>query len=258
MASAVSIKVPPFVENSPATWFIILEAQFQNLSIAVSKTKFYHALANLPVSTVQRIPQTVITSEDFDLLKSTVVSNYEATKPELFETLLAKTSYSGRPSAYLSEIQQMAQKVGVGDDLVRHKFTQSLPTSIRPVLASQSALDLQALGKLADELVPLCSSFDACSVYTKYAENDKKESSSRFEKKRNFNPPYKQQFQGLTPFHRDQKQKVCRAHIFYGNNARSCRTWCQWPDKKGTNVLPPSGKNSRNSSRESSPERLNG
>ena len=49
----------------------------------------------------------------------------------------------------------MGDKVGVGDELIRHKFIQSLPSAIAAALASQRKLGLSALGKLADELVPL-------------------------------------------------------------------------------------------------------
>jgi hypothetical protein len=276
MASAVSIKVPKFVEESPSTWFIILEAQFQNVGITVSKTQFYHALSKLPVSTVQRIPRSIITGEDYDDLKNNVVSNYEATKPELFESLMSKAIYTGRPSAYLSEIRQIADKIGVGDDLVRHKFTQSLPPNVRPVIATQKKLPLDALGTLADELLPMfesnanISSVGENSSYRANSHNFQNagNSSSYANNTRNFQnagnrynrPNTKEpertagrQHMGLKPFNENQRQKICRAHIFFGEKARTCRTWCVWPNKEGVTVTPPSG----NASRESSPNRLN-
>ena len=47
---------------------------------------------------------------------------------------------TGRPSSYLCELQQIASKVGAGEELVCHKFLQALPANIRPVLASQKTL----------------------------------------------------------------------------------------------------------------------
>lgn len=255
--SVVTVKPPVFAENAPATWFIILEAQFNNLGITVSKTKFYHALSSLPVSTVQRISENVITSEDYDQLKKSVVENYEATKPELFENLLSKAVYTGRPSVYLSEIRQLASKVGVSDDLIRHKFVQSMPQSIRAVLASQQALGLDALGKLADELVPLCSSTGVFAAETTPKVFNRRDSKSDTQNSQ----PKQRQNMGLVPFHPSQKQKICRAHIFYGNKARSCRNWCVWPDKRGAQVYPTSQFTSRDNSpsrhvtRYNSPER---
>lgn len=37
---------------------------------------------------------------------------------------------TGRPSLFLEEVQRIAAKVGVSEDLVKHKFIQALPTSI--------------------------------------------------------------------------------------------------------------------------------
>lgn len=243
--SAVSIKMPEFSEGSPSTWFVILEAQFQNSNINVSKTKFYHALAKLPVSTVQRITEDIITSEDYDKLKHCVISNFEATKPELFETLLSHTSYTGRPSVYLSEIRQVADKVGVGEDLVRHKFTQAMPQSIRPVLATQKAVPLNALGNLADELLPLCSTNNTVLAI----ENNKMcPQNTHYMQRNNI------QHKGIAPYFQGQRQQVCRAHIYYADNARSCRPWCKWPNKRNVKIMSnKSTTNSTNSSRDHSP-----
>jgi hypothetical protein len=258
--SAVNIKTPAFSESSPGTWFVILEAQFHNLNISTPKTKFYHALANLPVQTVQRISTTILNSEDFDKLKNSIVENYEATKPELFESLLSKTTYSGRPSAFLSEIRQIADKVGVTDDLVRHKFTQSLPSSMRAVLAAQD-LPLDKIGKLADELLPLCET-SVSAVDRSYAYQSRNHSPERHYDQSSYNTDRKsnnvakysrpcetpQQHQGLQPFHSNQRQKICRAHIFYADNARSCRSWCMYPNKGKAQIQPPSGRVSRSGS----------
>ncbi|KAK7074265.1 hypothetical protein SK128_000660, partial [Halocaridina rubra] len=51
------------------------------------------------------------------------------------------------------EILRTASKLGVTDDLVKHKFLEAVPSSFSAVLASQQNMDLPALGKLADELV---------------------------------------------------------------------------------------------------------
>jgi hypothetical protein len=61
---------------------------------------------------------------------------------------------SGRPSYYLQELNSIAARVGVSEDLVRHQFEQALPPAISPVLAAQRELTLQQLGTLADELSP--------------------------------------------------------------------------------------------------------
>ena len=41
-----------------------------------------------------------------------------------------ETSLTGRPSMFLHELMSLANKVGVGEDLVRHRFIQALPAAI--------------------------------------------------------------------------------------------------------------------------------
>ena len=118
----VTIKAPPFMETAVNGWFQILEAQFNLRNIVNEETKFYHVLANLPPETVSRIPSEIIENRRFTDLKTHVKELFEKTKPELFEKLISATSMTGKPSSFLQEIQLTASKVGVGDDLIRHKF----------------------------------------------------------------------------------------------------------------------------------------
>ena len=62
---------------------------------------------------------------------------------------------TGRPSYYLQELMDTADKVGIGEHLVMHQFTSALSPSIAPVIAAQKGLMLQQMGTLADELLPL-------------------------------------------------------------------------------------------------------
>lgn len=45
-------------------------------------------------------------------------------------------------------------KVGVGEDLIRHRFRQALPSTIIPVIAVARNLTLNELGTLASEHLP--------------------------------------------------------------------------------------------------------
>ncbi|KAF0289183.1 hypothetical protein FJT64_012542 [Amphibalanus amphitrite] len=46
---------------------------------------------------------------------------------------------------------------------------------------------------------------------------------------------------GLQPFYRDQRPQVCRAHLYFGQEARTCKPWCRWP-KKGDAKMEPSSR----------------
>lgn len=251
----VSVKAPEFIETAPRAWFSILEAQFELRAISKSSTKYFNALSSLPASVVARIPPSIFESQCYDTLKNSIVSSHEKSKPELFEKMLSKATYSGRPSAYLQEICSISQKLNIGDDLIRHKFIQSLPSPISAVIAAQGALDLDALGKLADNLVPYFSDSTVNAVQrqqppsvpnTGYSDHNSRHSPNRARSRSpssNNHIPF-----GLRPFNENQRPKICRGHIYFGDTARSCKPWCHWPDKSNVNILPASRPSSRSSS----------
>ena len=258
---AVSIKAPEFSPACSSTYFRILEAQFNLNNITVSRTKFFHAIASLPTTVVDNISTTILDSSDYDEIKKAVIAFYEKTKPELFAKLISSTIMTGRPSANLRELGQIASKVGAGDDLVRHQFIQTLPSTISPVIASQKSLNLAQLGVMADELMPLHTQINNLNLSDKseknyYVEN---KSSRRFAQpsanNNNTEIPY-----GVQPFRENQRPKICRFHIYYGNNANRCKPCCHYPDKAKCSMQPASrpGSPNRNfepSSRSSSPSR---
>ena len=243
--TAVSIKPSSFDATSPTAWFAILEAQFIIASVTVSSTKFYHALSHLPTRTVSSLDDAILTAADYDKLKAAVISHHESTKPELFKQILSSSTLSGRPSHHLAEMRKVAKKVGVTDDFLRHRFQQALPNNIAPIVASQSSLDLDAIGKLADELVSLFRRDDnVCSV------NKPSHHSSHRPQSRSPHSALKHDLT-LTPFSEGQRSKICRSHIFFGPKARNCRSWCKWPEKSGCKIV-----ESRHNSRAASPENL--
>ena len=237
-----------------------MEAQFQVAKITQLDTKFFHALSSLPPHVVGRVSATVLSGHDYDQLKKSVLEQVEATKPELFEELIRDKTLVGRPSNFLFDLRQLGAQAGVPDELVRHKFQQSLPQSMAPIVASQKTMDLDALGKLADELLPLCNhSASSHSINSaSLAQN------SYNTHQRTHNQPHYQERQqnnstalrGVAPFAEGQRPRICRAHIYFADQARTCRNWCKWPNKQGATVLPNTRPNSpAHFSRASSPYR---
>ena len=96
--SAVSVKAPAFIPSNPNTWFVLLEAQFQ---INVQTTRFYHALANLPVDTVCNLEENVLEAANYEQLKDAVNKCHEQSKGQLFESFLRDTPLTGKPSQHL-------------------------------------------------------------------------------------------------------------------------------------------------------------
>lgn len=225
----VSIKAPAFMETCVSGWFQIMEAQFHLANISKDDTKYFHVLASLPPDTVSRLPQYILTTHNYVELKKFVTQLYEQSKTELFDKLMSDTPLTGRPSLYMEELRRTAGKVGVGDDLVRHKFFQSLPQSIAPVLIAQKDLSLDQLSRLADELMP----FVSANCMTVQSDTRFSKDTSSKSSKTNTHIPY-----GVKPFSNDQQPRICRFHIYYAEKAHSCKPWCRWPNKSNLRILP--------------------
>eukprot|EP00096_Caligus_rogercresseyi_P010609 TRINITY_DN3937_c0_g1_i2.p2 TRINITY_DN3937_c0_g1~~TRINITY_DN3937_c0_g1_i2.p2 ORF type:complete len:160 (+),score=2.93 TRINITY_DN3937_c0_g1_i2:1414-1893(+) len=150
----------------------------------------------------------------------------------------------GCPSMYLKGLQETANRLEVSEKIIRHKFLGSCPSEIATVLASRSSDSLENVGKLADQLQ---------EILNLRAEVNQVEGQT-------FTPkPAQRTFQNksytLTPFHPDQKPKICRSHIFYGRRARSCKPWCVFQGKEKLGLEPSS--RSGSPKRASSPSKKN-
>lgn len=141
-------------------------------------------IANLPPEVATKISASVINNHNYTETKASVIAIHERTKPGLLSKLITKTSMTGRPSYYMQELKSIADKVGVGEDLVRHQFIQALPATISPVLAAQKDLTVTQLGNLADELTP---SFHQALLVKSNAQSHNRQASSTFQKKNNCN-----------------------------------------------------------------------
>lgn len=246
----VTIKAPPFMETAVNGWFSILEAQFNLRNITVPATRFYNALSLLPPNVAAILPADILSSLNYETLKEAVLSTYERTKPEMLDKLMSSAEMTGRPSLYLQEMMTLAKRLGVGDEIVRHKFLHALPQPISPIVAAQSSLDLSALGKMADELLPYFRNMPVNAVSTqnslpsnKFHSGDYQKSSNRtdrrFQDKDQHDIPI-----GLRPYNDSQRPRICRSHIYYADRAKYCKPWCKYPNKSNCQMQP----NSRPSS----------
>ena len=222
------------MEASAAAWFSIMEAQFALAKINQENTKFFHALAALPAEVVTTLSQSILNDQRYDNLKAAVINAFEQTKPEIFDKLISTTVMMGKPSQFLNEIQKAASKVGVGEELVRHKFLQALPHTISPIIATQKGTPLKDLGQLADELMPFVHqanyalSQNMPPTYPSQCllnKNKYSPSASNYDNKLNIIPT------GVRPYNRNQRPKICRAHLYFASEAKTCKPWCKWPHK---------------------------
>ena len=234
----VTIKTP-FIESNVPAWFSLIEAQFIINNYRQTNMKFYHTLNALPHHIVGNLPQTVLESCNYQTLKTEILMSFEKSKPEMLDKLMSKRTISGRPSIYLNELRALALKLGVDEDIVRHRFVQALPSSIAPVIAAQKDLELDRLGKITDDLIAQFPNYTQTHAHVQQVV-------TRPQQNKNKNkcdcPP------GVRPFNSKQKPRVCRAHLYYGDSARYCKPWCKWPNKRNLQIQPSSRSNSRSNS----------
>ena len=240
--------MPEFSESFTAGWFDIADAQFCLRNITRSETKYFHALCGLPPDLISRLPSEIRTSHDYDALKLHLIATFEKSKPELFAKMLEKTKLTGKPSLFLQEIMTAANKVGLGEDFVRHQFLESLPPEFAAVLAVQAELTITQLGKMADNIAPYIKPKQVNQLNAKYSKQASFKSSDSDNNDDKSNIPV-----GLRPFHAKQRPQICRAHIYYADAARYCKPWWKHPKEGSVKILPNSRPNSPNNSRASSP-----
>lgn len=244
------VVLPKFFENQIANWFSTVEAVFDLSNVSSQDLKFKYLLTALPSSKLEKIPPNVVAEQKYNVLKEAVLAQYEDTKPELFNRLINQTTMTGRPSHYLNELLSIASRLDVGEDLVKHQFLKALPNHISPALAVDD-MPMQTLGKIADNLVAQIQPEKREVAYyvnnTNPSRLQKYGGPSNYQKKEknngiSGNVPY-----GLRPYKPEQRQKICRAHIYFAENARTCKNWCKFPNKNGCKMQP--------NSRQSSPAR---
>lgn len=242
---AVAIKPPNFIESNVIAWFAIMEAQFNIANIRQTSQKFFNTLAALPVDIEGNIQPTILQSKDYDALKEAVTGAYEKTKPEMLDKLMSSSTVTGRPSVYLNELMSLASRIGVGDDIVRHKFIQALPHSIKPVVAAQVDLDTDRLGKMADDLLLYFNKQDTAHI-RQISGKQKDEQQNKNETKRIHGCSHSENkfSTSVRPFNKDQKPQICRAHLYFAERAKFCKPWCRWPNKRNVQMQPNSRPNS--------------
>lgn len=278
MTAHIRVKPPTFDESSATRWFQILESQFIISKITVSSTKFHHALSNLPLNVLKKLDDTMITCNDYDVLKDKIITMFTKPAPELFDNIVSQHHLTcQKPSVYLNELKQIAvqSNLGLTDDFLKIKFLKGLPDSIRPILVSHNASTLDELARFADTLIsfmPVQSSISHISrpprkpSNVRFSNNDNPNYNPSYNRSHNPSPnngPYSRNpSTPMTQYHDDsipinirafnhkQRPQICRFHLYYGPRARSCKQWCMLASTS-SNVLPHSRSSSPAPNRQS-------
>lgn len=219
------------------------------------------------MSIINQLSDAVMDSNDYDIVKNSVIALYNKSKPELFDSLMSKTKIMcTKPSVFLNEIRKIGSQLNVTDDFLKVKFIKSLPDNIRPSVLTHNSDSLEELAKVADTLLEYQSSSSTssvCAVNKITNRNSMPRNNNNFTNV-NPSPGHVHNSNGksfsdptipipVRSFHANQKPKVCRFHLYYGSKAKYCKPWCLMASNSSAQILP----NSRPSSRSNSPSRDN-
>jgi len=119
----------------------------------------------------------------------------------------------------------------------------ALPSHIRSALVGHDSVSLEQYAAIADSMLAVAQR----PINSFIGAIDSKDSNN-YSRKQNFTQYKNNQ---PRPFYDKQRPRVCNGHIYFGKNSRSCRRWCEWPDKP-KHILENNERTPRNS-RPSSP-----
>ena len=228
-AARIAVKPPPFYRKSPETWFRQLESQFSLAGVTSDRTQFHHALAALPEEIACDLDPAL---DRYGDLKNAILDSLRANRFLLIEEALSTMQLNDRrPAQFVADIKRRFAEVGLKADeaVIKSRLLSALPPSLRSALVAHEESDIDIFAKIADSMLAVTASenpFSVRGVRSDISSNTRSSissHSSRSSEPKTFAP---------RPFHANQRPKVCNAHIFYGSKARTCRTWCQWPEKE--------------------------
>ena len=215
----IAVKPPPFYRKSPETWFRQLESQFSLAGVTSQRTQFHHALAALPEEIACDLDPELTS---YDELKEAILASLRANRFQLIEEALASVQLNDRrPAQFVIDIKRRFAEVGLKADeaVIKSRLLSALPSSLRSALVAHEDNDIETFAKIADSMLAVTASG---TPFVVRGVHDRAPAHQRTSDSKNFAP---------RPFHPNQRPKVCNAHVYYGSKARTCRNWCQWPEK---------------------------
>ena len=237
----VSLKPPPFYRNNPVTWFRQLESQFHLSGINREDTRYHHVLAHLPEDVAINLPTDATT---YTTLKTHIISLFQKSRQQLIDEALGSLSLDGqKPSLCLLRLQRKLQESGVqlDEETIKHRLLKALPPTTATALAAHTTLPLSDFARLADTMSSYLETATVNAVSGQTPHSSSQSSHLQHNPQRSYssyshNTPHN----GLQPFNSAHRQKICRYHIFYADNAKCCKPWCKWPGRKPKNIEPSS------------------
>jgi len=229
----VSVKLLPFYKKSPSTWFRQMESQFHLAKITNDETKFHHILAALPEEIASFLP--LDEEASYEKLKKLVIDSLKANHHQLIEEALSAVELGDkRPTQLVVEIKRKFADIGITPDeaIIKSRILSALPPNIKAALVGHDSASLDDYVKIADSMMAVAAPMNnpyAINAIPNLDPNNKFH--KPFSQRHNYQNNERNFRSSVRPFYRDQRPRICNAHIFYAENARTCRKWCRWPNK---------------------------
>lgn len=164
-ANKVSIKIPPFWEEKPDTWFYQIDAQFAIANITNEQTKFNYLVAQLEPKYVENIWDIIQSTQDdkYTAAKDRFLSTFKESEEKCIKKLITGTSLGdSKPSQLLLKMKSLGGN-NITDKVLRTLWLDKLPESIKNILVvSNESLDNLSL--MADKIFEMSSSTEIYSA----------------------------------------------------------------------------------------------
>lgn len=156
-------KIPRFVSNDPAFWFLRLESAFSNYKVTSERSKANYVM---PVLLCARdiISMRPVPADIFTQLKNRILSAYSVSaEARLRQFLKGDIASDGKPSLLLTRLRSLDDG-SCSKDVLKLIFLDQLPQVTRGILAASKVENLQELADLANKVHETTSNFASCSA----------------------------------------------------------------------------------------------
>ena len=210
-------KMPKFLPDHPAIFFVMAEAQFTLRNVSSDDAKYAHVVSALPPEVIIRVADLVTTppaTDKYDAIKRRLTKSFGKTPAERAAKLLEIEDLGGRsPLALLDEMRNLSRDENI-DFLLRAIFLRALPEEVRRVVRNSTTLD-ELAAAAEDHFTKTGAAIDP--RHSVYAADDA-DSVAAFRRHQDRSGP-----KSSTPREKD----ICRFHAKFGANARNCIAPCR-------------------------------
>jgi len=151
-------KIPPFWNEQPAAWFVLVENQFSINRIVDDNEQFAHALGALPQSIVPLISNVLTNPQPgnkYNRLKTTLLNHYAISEEQRLDELISGLQQMGdlKPSHFYRLLEQKAgDSKLITPALLKNRWLKRLPDELRAILARDLNKDIEEILPVADQI----------------------------------------------------------------------------------------------------------